>query len=163
MNHIPLSLDANRIQWHRHFNATQRIGCEFIACLTIHAHTACSLIVTHIRTCTYCSLIVIHIHICTYCMFVNCIHTGVCTCAYCMFVDCHTYTYAYCEFIDMIVLHNTWTSIWQLESPWKNDLCTWLKIGRVWRSFVVVYVYYYVGFLLTVYEISVVMDPLSSL
>ena len=25
MNHIPLSLDANRIQCHRHFTATQRI------------------------------------------------------------------------------------------------------------------------------------------
>ena len=115
MNHIPLSLDANRIQCHRHFTATQRIGSVFVDChtytchtacsLIIHAHTACSLIVIHIHTHTVCSLIVIHIHTHTACLLTSLSY----------------------------IIHLTIT----ITSPWKNDLCTRLKIGQVQRSFIV--------------------------
>ena len=81
MNHIPLSLDANRIQCHRHFTAMQRIlrvvihihthtvCCHTYACLIIHTHahtvychTHASLFIDfiHIHTHTACSLSVIH-------------------------------------------------------------------------------------------------------
>ena len=45
MNHIPLILDANRIQCQRHFTTVQRIGCVFIDCHTHTCHTVCLLIV----------------------------------------------------------------------------------------------------------------------
>ena len=45
MNHIPLILDANRIQCQRHFTTVQRIGCVFIDCHTHTCHTVYLLIV----------------------------------------------------------------------------------------------------------------------
>ena len=149
INHIPLSLDANRYTMsqalHRYPAHRQCVGwlsyiympyyvfvdchtytcayCVLVDCHTYTCHTTCSLIVILIHAHTVCSLIVIYIHA----------HTA------CLLIVIHIHAHTVCSLTSLsYIIHLTIA----ITSPRKNDLSTRPKIGQVQRSFVVVMFYY---------------------